>query len=141
MVDKAANEKKWLIEVYPESVLKSAEDGSRKHREYLKTLDYAIWNDSLEKIGNYLKMRKCAKVIKDDDGKGRIKASLIGFPEGFKSEQPLTAIIALPPQTREAKAFCGRKEVRCERIASRGTLWIKFDIFPGGKQVDIYYKK
>ncbi|MDO9543252.1 MAG: hypothetical protein Q7J98_13170 [Kiritimatiellia bacterium] len=141
MVDKAANEKKWLIEVYPESVQKSAEEGSRKHREYLKKLDYAIWNDSLEKIGNYLKMRKCAKVIKDDDGKGRIKAALIGFPEGFKSEQPLTAIITLPSQTRKAKAFCGGQEVRCEHISFRETCWIKFDVFPGGKQVDIYYEK
>lgn len=141
MADKAENEQKWLIEVYPESVLKSSEESYKKHLEYLGKLDCVIWKDSVEKIGNYIKLMKSAKVIKDDDGKNHIKVSLIGFPEGFRSEQPLTAIIILPPQTWEAKALCDKKEIRYEYVAFEETRGIKFDILPGGKQVDIYYRK
>ena len=141
MADKAVNEKKWLIEIYPELVLKSAAEGYKKHLEYLGKLDCVIWNDSVEKIGHYIKLMKCAKVIKDDDGKNHIKVSLIGFPEGFKSEQPLTATIILPPQTWEAKAFCDKKEIGYEYVAFEETRGIKFDILPGGKPVDIYYRK
>ena len=141
MADKAENEKKWLIEVYPESVLKSSEDGYKKHLEYLGKLDCVIWKDSVEKVGNYTKLMKSAKVIKDDDGQNHIKVSLIGFPEGFKSEQPLTAIIILPPQTWEAKAFCDKKEIRYEYVVFKEMRGIKFDIFPGGKPLDIYYRK
>ena len=141
MADKAENEKKWLIEVYPESVRKSSEEGYKKHLEYLGKLDCVIWQDSVEKVGNYIMLMKSAKVIKDDDGKNHIKVSLIGFPEGFKSEQPLTAIITLPPQTWEAKALCDKKEIRYEYVVFKEKRGIKFDILPGGKPVDIYYRK
>ncbi|MBU0715601.1 MAG: hypothetical protein KJ964_09635 [Verrucomicrobia bacterium] len=141
MADKAENEKKWLIEVYPESARKSSEEGYKKHLEYLGKLDCVIWKDSVEKVGNYIKLMKSAKVIKDDDGKNHIKVSLIGFPEGFKSEQSLTAIIILPPQTWEAKAFCDKQEIRYEYVVFKEKRGIKFDILPGGKPVDIYYRK
>jgi len=142
IVDKAVDESKWLIEVYPESVLKAPDEGYKKHLEYLNKLECVIWKDSVEKINNYLQLRKSAKIIKDDDGKNHIKASLVGFPEGFKSEQPLTAIITLPPRTWEAKAFCDNKEIRYEYVSLKGGVrGIKFDIFPGRKHVDVFYRK
>lgn len=141
MADKAVNEKKWLIEIYPEATLKTSETGYKKHLEYLEKLDRVIWKDSVEKIGGYIKLMKSAKVVKDDAGKGRMKVSLIGFPEGFKSEQTLTAVITLPPQARETKVSCGGKGIRHEPVVCREIRGIKFDILPGSKPVDIYYGK
>ncbi len=141
IVNTAVNERKWLIELYPESLLKSPDDNYKKHLEYLSKLDCLIWKDSVEKIKNYAEMAKDAKIAKDDDGKGLIKVSLSGFPEGFKSEQALTVILMLPTQTWKAEAFCEEKLIPSEYIVFGETRGIKFDIFPGGKCAYIHYTK
>ena len=141
IADKAVDESKWLIEVYPESVLKTPEEGYKKHLEYLNKLECVIWKDSVEKIDNYMQSKKTARIIKNDDGKNHIWVSLAGFPAGFKSGQPLTAIITLPPQTWEAEALCDKKPIRHEYVVLKETRGIRFDIIPGGKPVEIFHRK
>jgi hypothetical protein len=142
LADRAHEEGKWLVEVYPDKLLQQPNEGMKAHFDYLKKLDCVLWNESYEKVSDYVRMRQSCKVVADDDGKGEIKVEVPGIPEDNKGTAPVTLLVKLQPAAWMARVYEDGRETPSRYVVmdEPDTRLIVFNCVPGKSSIRVKYK-